>query len=59
MSLKFESAKAQQFQFNQRTLKAISRVKRDVFIVKRESMTEDRIIRKIARALRELCSDSI
>ena len=35
----------------------LARVKRDVFIVKRESTGEDKTVRKVARALRDLCSE--
>lgn len=35
----------------------LAHVKRDVFIVKRESSGEDKNIRKIARALRDLCTE--
>jgi DNA-binding transcriptional LysR family regulator len=38
--------------------RSLSSVRRDVFIVKRESTAEDRAIRQIARALREICSDT-
>lgn len=37
--------------------RTLSNVKRDVYIVKRESTTEDRVIRQIARALRDLCDE--
>lgn len=37
--------------------RALTNVKRDVYIVKRESTGEDRVIRQIARALRDLCSE--
>ena len=37
--------------------RGLTSVKRDVFIVKRESSAEDRVIRQIARALRDICID--
>jgi DNA-binding transcriptional LysR family regulator len=37
--------------------RGISAVKRDVFIVKRESTVENRNIRRIARALRDVCTE--
>jgi DNA-binding transcriptional LysR family regulator len=36
--------------------RSMSHVKRDVFVVKRESTAEDRTIRQVARALRDLCT---
>lgn len=37
--------------------KSVGNVRRDVYLVKRESAGEDRIFRQIAKALRELCAD--
>lgn len=37
--------------------RSIPSVKRDVYIVKRESTFEDKALRRIARALRDLCSE--
>jgi DNA-binding transcriptional LysR family regulator len=37
--------------------RGLTTVKREVFIVKRESTVEDRTIRQIARALREICAE--
>lgn len=38
--------------------KALNQVKRDIFIVKRESSGEDKTVRQVAKALREICSQS-
>jgi DNA-binding transcriptional LysR family regulator len=38
--------------------RALTNVKREVFIVKRESTGEDKTIRQIARALRDICSEN-
>ena len=36
--------------------KGFGTVKRDVFIVKRESMAENRAVRQLAKALRKICT---
>ncbi len=37
--------------------RTLTNVKREVYVVKRESRGEDKVIRQIARALRDLCSE--
>ncbi|MBK7963704.1 MAG: hypothetical protein IPK04_22395 [Bdellovibrionales bacterium] len=39
--------------------RGLTAVKRDVFIVKRDSTAEDRTLRTIARALRDICPDHL